>query len=74
LELIASYALRVQDIKQKPGVPWLVNNTVLKQKMENIRETSLGHLTLDPGRHLASLDVTGLLSLDTTGINGNDTS
>lgn len=34
---------------------------------------SLTTLTLDPGRHLAGLDVTRLLSLDTTSIDSNGT-
>jgi hypothetical protein len=34
---------------------------------------SLTTLTLDPGRHLAGLDVTGLLSLDPTGVDRDGT-
>ena len=34
---------------------------------------ALTTLTLDPGRHLAGLDVTGLLSLDATGVDRDGT-
>jgi hypothetical protein len=69
-------------------VPWLVEIIQCRNKkerkpggktrmlgvQEGNGESNIHPLTLDPGRHLASLDVTRLLPLDPTSIDSNSTS